>query len=695
MSQKLSTLPVAGALTGAELALLTQAGDSKSATLNVISAFIQSRVGAGVSAFTTTTANFTQPAIGSTVSVNVANTSWMAVGQIVYVYQAGYYAVSSITDSTHVLLQNIGYPGNATAATNILSGAQVSPGGLLGPSAAVTPETYGAAGDGVTDDTTALTNWLTALNSLGWSYGALKQNATYLISNKIDVTSGSFSLIGNNATIKMANGTAVDGNHYMLRFTGDNFIVSNLVVDGNRANRAPANVAAHLFYIWTGASDFIFENCRAINAVCDGFYVGTFTPTVLSSFPTRGQFNNCHTDNAYRNGMSITNGADITVFGGSYDNSNGTAPQAGIDLEPNAGTGSPALKNIKVIGVSATGNQGNGFSTVNVGSPVDIFLDDIVCDGTGSSGSRGINFAAPGTRVGTVILRNYTALTNVDNLVTLSTSRISIGKLVIENCSGTSDHVVVSGSNVGGDIDLIRAYNVVAGPLVQFSNPTDFWIKHLSIDSCGQTVASADNALFNATGAPVASGILSAYVTNSTGYIGGGTGSFTLKNVYMTGITCGSTGHAQGAVQPGGNWNLDNITVLNPTAGSVSGAGYGIRALSALASVNNLNVSGYNAGRNISLVNPPEATVSASTALGATSKLVIFTGTTAGQTITLPASTLFSEQQAQTITIINSSTQSLTVAPGGSDTIVGTTTIAAGASLKFAADVKAAKWYSH
>jgi hypothetical protein len=44
---------------------------------------------AGGNAYTTTSASFTVPAKGSTITVNVADATWVAVGQFVYVDQAG------------------------------------------------------------------------------------------------------------------------------------------------------------------------------------------------------------------------------------------------------------------------------------------------------------------------------------------------------------------------------------------------------------------------------------------------------------------------------------------------------------------------------------------------------------------------------------------------------------------------------
>lgn len=92
----------------------------------------------GVNAFTTTSANFVQPAVSATVAVTVVDSSWAANGQIVFVATGGYYEVAGIPDSTHLTLENLGYDGNAAPAATITAPQQVSPGGLEGP-AGTTP----------------------------------------------------------------------------------------------------------------------------------------------------------------------------------------------------------------------------------------------------------------------------------------------------------------------------------------------------------------------------------------------------------------------------------------------------------------------------------------------------------------------------------------------------------------------------
>ena len=91
----------------------------------------------GLNSFTTTAANFTQPAVSGTVTVSTTNlgqlnNQWMAVGQVVFITGGGYYTVSSITDLTTVVLTNLGYTGNASPGATVTSGGLVTAGGLQG-----------------------------------------------------------------------------------------------------------------------------------------------------------------------------------------------------------------------------------------------------------------------------------------------------------------------------------------------------------------------------------------------------------------------------------------------------------------------------------------------------------------------------------------------------------------------------------
>jgi hypothetical protein len=86
----------------------------------------------GIDSFTTTTANFTQPAAGANVVVAVATTLFMSVGQALFIPGGGYYTIFAIGGATSVTLTNLGYSVNAAPATIIPSVSKVSPSGLQG-----------------------------------------------------------------------------------------------------------------------------------------------------------------------------------------------------------------------------------------------------------------------------------------------------------------------------------------------------------------------------------------------------------------------------------------------------------------------------------------------------------------------------------------------------------------------------------
>lgn len=86
----------------------------------------------GDNAFTLTAAGFTQPIVGANVVVDVANSDWMAVGQKIFVEGGGYYDVVSKPSSIQVVLENLGYDGNAAPAVVVPISSMVSPGGVKG-----------------------------------------------------------------------------------------------------------------------------------------------------------------------------------------------------------------------------------------------------------------------------------------------------------------------------------------------------------------------------------------------------------------------------------------------------------------------------------------------------------------------------------------------------------------------------------
>ena len=85
-----------------------------------------SSVSPGVAPYTATTAPFTQPAVGATTSVAVATTALLIAGQNATITGGGAYLVSSVTDATHFVAENLQSLTNAVAGTVIPSNSALT-----------------------------------------------------------------------------------------------------------------------------------------------------------------------------------------------------------------------------------------------------------------------------------------------------------------------------------------------------------------------------------------------------------------------------------------------------------------------------------------------------------------------------------------------------------------------------------------
>ena len=74
------------------------------------------------------------PALGTTISQSVTDTSWMTAGQLVYIPGAGTFTVVGTPTDPHIVtLANSGDPNNAPVGTLIAAGSLVSPANMRGP----------------------------------------------------------------------------------------------------------------------------------------------------------------------------------------------------------------------------------------------------------------------------------------------------------------------------------------------------------------------------------------------------------------------------------------------------------------------------------------------------------------------------------------------------------------------------------
>lgn len=112
----------------------------------------------GVNAFTTLTADFTIPAVGANASATVANNSWAAIGQAVFLSDGtdvGTFEVVSKTGTTVMSLQFLGVSGDSSPGIVINSGGAVSPAGHPSALSAALPNAMTDNSTGTASDTIA------------------------------------------------------------------------------------------------------------------------------------------------------------------------------------------------------------------------------------------------------------------------------------------------------------------------------------------------------------------------------------------------------------------------------------------------------------------------------------------------------------------------------------------------------------
>ena len=130
-------------------------------------------------------------------------------------------------------------------------------------------------------------------------------------------------------------------------------------------------------YLGYGASNVEISDIYISDCWGDGVYFGNGDTPI--SYVT---IDNVTCDNNRRQGMSISNAIHITVTNSTFKNTHGTAPEAGIDIEPDPGN---TLYDITIQNTQCIGNAGSGIDIMGISEHVDD-IDIIECELTDNSG---------------------------------------------------------------------------------------------------------------------------------------------------------------------------------------------------------------------------------------------------------------------------------------------------------------------
>lgn len=266
----------------------------------------------------------------------------------------------------------------------------------------VNVKTYGAVGDGITDDTDALRNAFATSKYIEFEPGK-----TYLVNADgyptlravLNATSqNSVVIIGNNATLKFsASSTGPIGLNFIELTNCNNVLIKDLIFDGNSANQ---NYGYHSVAIFGG------ENIKLINLTCnnmyfDGVYVRATTPATFSTYPKNVYIENITTYNCGRNGISIIGANGIKIKGGYLTNTVGD-PGAGIDVEPNS-SDVWGVRDLEIDGVVVKDNYGRGIvitGNAAVSTDTPYCLNAILSNITAYNNAAGADVNVGGSDVG-------------------------------------------------------------------------------------------------------------------------------------------------------------------------------------------------------------------------------------------------------------------------------------------------------
>jgi parallel beta-helix repeat protein len=124
----------------------------------------------------------------------------------------------------------------------------------------------------------------------------------------------------------------------------------------------------------------------------DGIYIGPVDDFARTP-PRDILIKDCDCFDNYRQGISVLSAENLTIENCTFRNTSGTAPQAGIDLEPDYPK--DVLINVRLINCAALGNSGSGFlanlSYMDATSrPISVTVQNMLIQGSHQPGLRAV-----------------------------------------------------------------------------------------------------------------------------------------------------------------------------------------------------------------------------------------------------------------------------------------------------------------
>lgn len=214
---------------------------------------------------------------------------------------------------------------------------------------------FGAKGDGTTDDAFAIQFALNeaAGKTLVFPPGSYLVNSSLVSPSNIEIRGYRAKLLAGEPSLILPT---------LDVYGQSNVVIAGLEIDGRKGSFADTQYK-HCIRI-VNSSQVTLRDLYLHDAKGDGLYVGGADGTQHCSDVFAS---NVRCDANYRQGLSISDLDNGAFVGCKFSNTAGTAPQAGVDVEPNAAGN--VINNITFVGCDMTGNAGAGIQVVLSASP--------------------------------------------------------------------------------------------------------------------------------------------------------------------------------------------------------------------------------------------------------------------------------------------------------------------------------------
>ncbi|WP_171634099.1 right-handed parallel beta-helix repeat-containing protein [Paenibacillus plantarum] len=297
---------------------------------------------------------------------------------------------------------------------------------------------FNAKGDGVTDDTAAMQAALYA--GVGTVY---VPEGTYIIDGVVtwayrdkpnrglDIPDHTHFQLSPKAVIKMI--TNASDSSTIIRIQDRSHVrISGGTIEGDRSTHTGVGGEWGYGICLNGAKNVTIEDVIVKNCWGDGIFISQGIATTAPSSNIKIMGVTC--DNNRRQGMSSLAVDGIYIGGSSFRNTNGTAPQSGIDFEAELNMEN---KNIKIVGCEFINNTGDGIQ-LNKSATYFIFSSNTFV----GNGGRGISTFL--NAHGSIIGNTFIGHTTNNAIMVLNCNYVTVSE---NQCSGNNTGIYVGASS--------------------------------------------------------------------------------------------------------------------------------------------------------------------------------------------------------------------------------------------------------